>query len=53
MTHAIPPQTLREALAIVLEEGLETRFERHRQMHLRLSAGLNELGISYIPQFGQ
>lgn len=41
---------LREALAIVLEEGLEARFERHRVMHERLRAGLKGLGISYIPK---
>jgi alanine-glyoxylate transaminase/serine-glyoxylate transaminase/serine-pyruvate transaminase len=40
---------LREALAIVLEEGLEERFERHRQMHHRLRDGLEILGIEYIP----
>jgi alanine-glyoxylate transaminase/serine-glyoxylate transaminase/serine-pyruvate transaminase len=40
---------LREALAIVLEEGLENRIERHRRMHLRLRAGLEAMGISYIP----
>lgn len=41
---------LREALAIVLEEGLENRIERHRQMHHRLRDGLELLGISYIPK---
>lgn len=40
---------LREALRIVLEEGLENRFERHRVMHLELRAGLEALGLSYIP----
>ncbi|MEM9079262.1 MAG: alanine--glyoxylate aminotransferase family protein, partial [Verrucomicrobiota bacterium] len=40
---------LRESLKIVLEEGLEARFERHRLMHERLKAGLAEMGISYIP----
>lgn len=40
---------LREGLRIVLEEGLEARWERHRQMHLRLRAGLEELGLCYIP----
>lgn len=44
MTYA-----LREALAIVLEEGLETRIERHRAMHVRLRAGLEKLGLEYIP----
>jgi alanine-glyoxylate transaminase/serine-glyoxylate transaminase/serine-pyruvate transaminase len=41
---------LREAMAIVLEEGLENRFERHRQMHLRLRAGLEAMGIRYVPE---
>lgn len=40
---------LREALAIVLEEGLENRIERHRQMHLLLRQGLEDLGLQYIP----
>jgi alanine-glyoxylate transaminase/serine-glyoxylate transaminase/serine-pyruvate transaminase len=44
MTYA-----LREALAIVLEEGLDARIERHRLMHLRLRAGLEKLGLNYIP----
>lgn len=41
---------LREALRIVLEEGLEARWERHRQMHLLLREGLEELGLCYIPE---
>jgi alanine-glyoxylate transaminase/serine-glyoxylate transaminase/serine-pyruvate transaminase len=41
---------LNEALAIVLEEGLEARFERHKQMHLRLRSGLEAMGISYVPK---
>ena len=41
---------LREGLAMVLEEGLEERFERHRVVHERLRGGLEELGISYIPE---
>ena len=45
MTYA-----LREALAIVLEEGLEKRFERHEQMHRRLRAGVEAMGLSYIPK---
>lgn len=44
MTYA-----LREALAIVVEEGLEARIERHRQMHLRLRGGLEKLGVKYVP----
>jgi len=45
MTYA-----LREALAIVLEEGLENRFDRHAQMHRRLRAGLEAMGLEYIPK---
>jgi len=36
---------LHEALRLVLEEGLETRFQRHRLHHAALSAGLTELGL--------
>lgn len=45
MTYA-----LHEALMIVLEEGLEARVERHAQMHRRLRAGLEAMGLSYIPK---
>jgi alanine-glyoxylate transaminase/serine-glyoxylate transaminase/serine-pyruvate transaminase len=38
---------LREALRIVLEEGLETRWARHLRNHQALKAGLNALGIRY------
>jgi alanine-glyoxylate transaminase/serine-glyoxylate transaminase/serine-pyruvate transaminase len=41
---------LQEALAIVLEEGLPKRFERHREMHELLRDGLEELGIGYVSQ---
>lgn len=41
---------LHEALAIVLEEGLEARVERHAVLHKRLRAGLEAMGISYIPE---
>ncbi|HEV7406639.1 MAG TPA: alanine--glyoxylate aminotransferase family protein [Chthoniobacteraceae bacterium] len=45
MTYA-----LHEALAIVLEEGLATRIARHETMHRRLRAGLEAMGITYIPK---
>jgi alanine-glyoxylate transaminase/serine-glyoxylate transaminase/serine-pyruvate transaminase len=45
MTYA-----LREALAIVMEEGLENRIARHAQMHQRLRAGLEAMGLQYIPK---
>ncbi len=41
---------LREALAIVLEEGLANRIARHRRVHLQLRAGLEELGLTYVPK---
>jgi alanine-glyoxylate transaminase/serine-glyoxylate transaminase/serine-pyruvate transaminase len=40
---------LREALAIVLEEGLEARWARHQSNHRALRAGLEALGLRYIP----
>jgi alanine-glyoxylate transaminase / serine-glyoxylate transaminase / serine-pyruvate transaminase len=36
---------LHAALRAVLDEGLESRFERHRQAHLRLVEGLESLGF--------
>ena len=36
---------LREALAMALEEGLETRFERHASTAAALRAGLSALGL--------
>ncbi len=44
MTYA-----LREALLMVLEEGLENRIARHKEMHLRLRAGLEAMGLTYVP----
>jgi len=45
MTYA-----LREALVIVLEEGLDNRIARHEQMHRRLRTGVEALGLSYVPK---
>jgi alanine-glyoxylate transaminase/serine-glyoxylate transaminase/serine-pyruvate transaminase len=45
MTYA-----LREALVIVMEEGLDNRVARHHQMHLRLRKGLEALGLTYVPR---
>lgn len=45
MTYA-----LRESLAIVLEEGLEARWARHQKNHLALRAGLEAMGLKYIPK---
>ncbi len=44
---------LYEALRLVLEEGLENRFQRHMKNHLALKAGLKELGIEYSVPEGQ
>jgi alanine-glyoxylate transaminase/serine-glyoxylate transaminase/serine-pyruvate transaminase len=43
---------LHEALTIVLEEGLENCFERHRAMHKLLKEGLAKMGITYASQEG-
>jgi alanine-glyoxylate transaminase/serine-glyoxylate transaminase/serine-pyruvate transaminase len=45
MTYA-----LREALAIVLEEGLDNRIARHAAMHQRLRTGLETMGLGYVPK---
>ena len=42
--------SLHEALTIVLEEGLDARVARHTAMHQRLRAGLERLGLAYIPK---
>jgi alanine-glyoxylate transaminase/serine-glyoxylate transaminase/serine-pyruvate transaminase len=39
---------LREALRVIMEEGLEARFERHRVNHLALAAGLKMLEIDLL-----
>ncbi|MGI6381439.1 MAG: pyridoxal-phosphate-dependent aminotransferase family protein [Anaerolineae bacterium] len=39
---------LHEALVLVLEEGLEARWERHAREHRRLKAGLEALGLRYL-----
>src|SRR5438445_2170142 len=43
---------LREALRLVLEEGLEARFARHLRNHRALKAGLAALGIGYATAEG-
>jgi len=44
---------LYEALYVVLEEGLEKVYARHLEMHKRLVAGLDKLGIKMVvePQY--
>ena len=41
---------LYEALRIILEEGLEARIARHALNHRALRAGLEAMGMSYIPK---
>ena len=47
--HHTPPISLiyglREAMRIVLEEGLEARWERHRRNQLALVAGIEAMGL--------
>ncbi len=38
---------LHEALRIVLADGLENRFARHKKNHLALKAGVEAMGLSY------
>ncbi|MFW6189198.1 MAG: pyridoxal-phosphate-dependent aminotransferase family protein [Planctomycetota bacterium] len=44
---------LDQALKVILDEGLEARFERHRVHHRALVAGLEGMGLSMLvaPQF--
>jgi len=52
--HHTPPipliYALHEAMRIVLEEGLENGWERHRQNQLALIAGLEAMGIRLFVQ---
>ncbi|MDQ2731160.1 MAG: aminotransferase class V-fold PLP-dependent enzyme, partial [Armatimonadota bacterium] len=43
---------LREALALVLEEGLENRFARHRRISQLLWEGLEGLGLKLVVEAG-
>jgi alanine-glyoxylate transaminase/serine-glyoxylate transaminase/serine-pyruvate transaminase len=47
MTYA-----LHEALRILLEEGLEASFVRHKRNHEALKAGLAAIGMEYATQAG-
>ena len=44
---------LREALAIVEEEGLEARWARHERHHRVLTAGLEAMGLPLYPPPGE
>jgi alanine-glyoxylate transaminase/serine-glyoxylate transaminase/serine-pyruvate transaminase len=43
---------LHEALRLVLLEGLDNRWERHRRNHDALKKGLSELGLEIVSQTG-
>jgi alanine-glyoxylate transaminase/serine-glyoxylate transaminase/serine-pyruvate transaminase len=43
---------LREALRLVVEEGLEARFARHRRNHEALAAGLGAIGLTLAAEEG-
>ena len=45
--------SLREALMVVEEEGLDTRWARHERHHLALKTGLDEMGLSLLPPEGE
>ena len=50
--HHTPPisliYALREAMRIVMEEGLETRWERHKLNQLALIAGVEAMGLKLL-----
>src|SRR5437660_4628275 len=50
--HHTPPVSLiyalREAMRIVMEEGLESRWERHRMNQLALIAGIEAMGLELL-----
>jgi len=50
--HHTPPISLifalREAMRLVVEEGLEARWERHRMNQLALIAGLEAMGMKFL-----
>jgi alanine-glyoxylate transaminase/serine-glyoxylate transaminase/serine-pyruvate transaminase len=45
--------SLREALLMVDEEGLEARWTRHERHHHALAAGLEAMGLSLLPPPGE
>jgi len=44
---------LREALAMIEEEGLEARWARHERHHRALAAGAGAMGLSLLPPDGE
>jgi alanine-glyoxylate transaminase/serine-glyoxylate transaminase/serine-pyruvate transaminase len=50
--HTAPIQNFfafEEALRVILDEGLEARFERHLSAHRALAAGLQAMGLELLP----
>ena len=43
---------LREALSLVMEEGLEPRFERHWEAHQQLKEGMETMGFEFLVKEG-
>ncbi|NNM14432.1 MAG: alanine--glyoxylate aminotransferase family protein, partial [Gammaproteobacteria bacterium] len=43
---------LHESLVMLHEEGLDNAWQRHRDMHMLLRSGLEDLGFEYIGQDG-
>jgi len=41
---------LHEGLRLILEEGLENRWARHKANHEMLVAGLKDMGVSILPK---
>lgn len=39
---------LHEALLLVHEEGIDQRWQRHKELHEKLKSGLEEIGISFV-----
>jgi alanine-glyoxylate transaminase/serine-glyoxylate transaminase/serine-pyruvate transaminase len=52
--HHTPPisliYALREAMRLVVEEGLEARWERHRVNQLALIAGVEAMGLGFLAE---
>lgn len=49
--HTVPISAMyamREALRIILEEGLENRFDRHQKNHELLHEALESLGFEFL-----
>ncbi len=54
--HTAPVNSLyalHEALLMLHEEGLETAWERHRQNHLALRAGVEAMGLRFVAAAGE